>query len=209
SVETTNEVTPFKVGNTLFLCTPHQFLDALDADAGRRLWCCNPQLKGGRTLQHPTLPGVSYPAAMDALRLRSTTPKADDEMPTPSPRKVQLPTNDGRLIAVNADNGQACKDFGLNGEIDLQQNMPHAYPGGYNPTSPLVVTASTIVIGGSVTDNFSNREPSGVIRGYDVRTGALKWVFDTGAEDPNAMPGEQTKFAHNSPNAWAPLAYDA
>ena len=209
SVETTNEVTPIKVGNTLFLCTPHQFLDALDAATGRRLWRYDPQLKADKTFQHLTCRGVSYHDANNAVRFPASAAKAGGQVSSLCPRKVLLPTNDGRLIAVNADNGQACKDFGLNGEIDLQQNMPHAYPGGYNPTSPPVVTASTIVIGGSVTDNFSNREPSGVIRGYDVRTGALKWVFDTGAEDPNAMPGEQTKFAHNSPNAWAPLAYDA
>lgn len=48
-----------------------------------------------------------------------------------------------------------------------------------------------------------------MIRGYDVNSGKLIWVFDTGAEDPNAMPGKETQFVHNSPNAWAPLAYDA
>lgn len=93
--------------------------------------------------------------------------------------------------------------------MNLQEFMPYAYPGGYNPTSPGVVTGSTVVIAGSVTDNYSNKEPSGVIRGYDVNTGKLLWVFDTGAADPNAMPGEGTTFVHNSPNAWAPLAYDA
>ena len=93
--------------------------------------------------------------------------------------------------------------------MNLQEFMPYAYLGGYNPTSPGVVTGSTVVIAGSVTDNYSNKEPSGVIRGYDVNTGKLLWVFDTGAADPNAMPGEGTTFVHNSPNAWAPLAYDA
>ncbi|MEY0462169.1 membrane-bound PQQ-dependent dehydrogenase, glucose/quinate/shikimate family, partial [Providencia rettgeri] len=103
----------------------------------------------------------------------------------------------------------ACRDFGQNGEINLLASMPYAYLGGYNPTSPPIVTGNTIIIGGSVTDNLSTQEPSGVIRGYDVNSGKLIWVFDTGAEDPNAMPGKETLFVHNSPNAWAPLAYDA
>ena len=209
SGETTNEVTPIKIGDKLFLCTPHQFLDALDPTTGRRLWRFDPRLKADKTFQHLTCRGVAYHDADNGVRFPASRAKAGDQAPGLCPRKVLLPTNDGRLIAVNADNGHPCGDFGKDGEIDLQQSMPHAYPGGYNPTSPPVVTASTIVIGGSVTDNFSNQEPSGVIRGYDVRTGALKWVFDTGAEDPNAMPGDQTKFVHNSPNAWAPLAYDA
>ena len=128
---------------------------------------------------------------------------------TECPRKIILPVNDGRLVAVNADTGKACSDFGTNGQVDLQKDMPYAYPGGYNPTSPPVVTGTTIVIAGSVTDNYSSKEPSGVIRGYDVNTGKLLWVFDTGAEDPNAIPAPGQTFVHNSPNAWAPLAYDA
>ncbi|MDN5433810.1 MAG: PQQ-binding-like beta-propeller repeat protein, partial [Acinetobacter sp.] len=87
--------------------------------------------------------------------------------------------------------------------------MPFPYPGGYIPTSPPVVTGTTIIIGGSTTDNYSTQEPSGVIRGYDVNTGALLWVFDTGAENPNQIPGPGQKYVQNSPNAWAPLAYDA
>ncbi|OZI50695.1 glucose/quinate/shikimate family membrane-bound PQQ-dependent dehydrogenase [Bordetella genomosp. 4] len=209
SAETTNEVTPIKVGDKLFLCTPHQFLDALDAATGKRLWRYDPKLKADKTFQHLTCRGVSYHDAGNTERFPASLAKGDSTASTICPRKILLPANDGRLIAVNADNGQKCSDFGNDGEIDLQKSMPHAYPGGYNPTSPPVVTSTTIVIGGSVTDNFSNKEPSGVIRGYDVRTGALKWVFDTGAQDPNAMPGEATQFVHNSPNAWAPLAYDA
>jgi len=209
SGETTNEVTPIKIGDKLFLCTPHQFLDALDPATGKRLWRYDPKLKSDKTFQHLTCRGVAYHDASNTERFPASQAVADGLPSSTCPRKVLLPTNDGRLIAVNADNGQKCTGFGDNGEIDLQKNMPHAYPGGYNPTSPPVVTATTIVIGGSVTDNFSNKEPSGVIRGYDVQTGELKWVFDTGAQDPNAMPGEHTAFVHNSPNAWAPLAYDA
>ncbi len=211
SGETTNQVTPIKVGDKVFICTTHQFLDALDAATGKRLWRFDPRLKSDRTFQHLTCRGVAYHDAGNAERFaRSASLHAPGSAPSSvCPRKVILPVNDGRLIAVNADTGQACTDFGRGGEIDLQANMPYPYPGGYNPTSPPVVTASTIVIGGSVTDNLSNREPSGVIRGYDVNTGALRWVFDTGAQDPNQMPGEKGVFVHNSPNAWAPLAYDA
>ena len=39
------------------------------------------------------------------------------------------------------------------------------------------------MIAGSVTDNFSTRETSGVIRGFDVNTGKLLWAFDPGAKD--------------------------
>lgn len=156
-----------------------------------------------------TCRGVAYynqnNSAEFAKSLEVRQPSISDECP----EKVFLPVNDGRLIAVNAQTGNACRDFGQNGEINLLASMPYAYLGGYNPTSPPIVTGNTIIIGGSVTDNLSTQEPSGVIRGYDVNSGKLIWVFDTGAEDPNAMPGKETQFVHNSPNAWAPLAYDA
>jgi quinoprotein glucose dehydrogenase len=71
-----------------------------------------------------------------------------------------------------------------------------------------VITSKVIVVAGAVTDNFGTREPSGVIRGFDVDTGKLLWAFDPGASDPNAIPGDQHSFTMNSPNSWAPAAYD-
>ncbi|MDY0743572.1 glucose/quinate/shikimate family membrane-bound PQQ-dependent dehydrogenase [Paucibacter sp. R3-3] len=209
SGETTNELTPIKIGDRMFICTTHQFLDALDPATGKRLWRFDPKLKADRTFQHLTCRGVSYYDGADTAGNAASVDKKLSTVSAECPHKVILPVNDGRLFAVNPDTGKACSDFGKDGQIDLQANMPFPYPGGYNPTSPPVVTGSTIVIGGSITDNLSNKEPSGVIRGYDVNTGALRWVFDTGAQDPNQMPGGDTQFAHNSPNAWAPLAYDA
>ncbi len=33
--------------------------------------------------------------------------------------------------------------------------------------------------------------------------------FDPGAKDPNAIPSDEHTFTFNSPNSWAPAAYDA
>ncbi len=87
--------------------------------------------------------------------------------------------------------------------------MPDTKPGLYEPTSPPIITDKTIVMAGSVTDNFSTRETSGVIRGFDVNTGELLWAFDSGAKIPNAIPSDEHTFTFNSPNSWAPAAYDA
>ncbi|MCR2222814.1 hypothetical protein NSX28_24150, partial [Salmonella enterica] len=35
------------------------------------------------------------------------------------------------------------------------------------------------------------------------------WAFDPGAKDPNAIPADEHHFVPNSPNSWAPAAYDA
>lgn len=207
SGETTNQVTPIKVGDNMYMCTTHQWLIALDPATGKEKWRFDPKLKADKTYQHLTCRGVMYYDANNTTEF-ATSLQAKKSVSTECPRKVFLPVNDGRLVAINADTGQACSDFGDKGEVNLQKLMPYAYPGGYNPTSPGVVSGTTVVIAGSVTDNYSNKEPSGVIRGYDVNTGKLLWAFDTGAQDPNALPGENSTFVHNSPNAWAPLAYD-
>ncbi|WP_343595337.1 glucose/quinate/shikimate family membrane-bound PQQ-dependent dehydrogenase [Acinetobacter sp.] len=206
--EVTNQVTPIKIGNNMFMCTTHQQLVALDPATGKEKWRFDPKLKSDPSFQHLTCRGVSYFDANNTTEFAASL-QHKQSTSTQCPRKVILPVNDGRLVAVNADNGQRCTDFGNNGEVDLQKDMPYAYDGGYNPTSPPVVTGTTIIIAGSTTDNYSTKEPSGVIRGYDVNTGKLLWVFDTGAQDPNAIPGPGQKFVHNSPNAWAPLAYDS
>ncbi len=152
--EITNEVTPIKIRDTLYLCTPHQKLFALDAATGKQKWQFDPQLKFNPTFQHITCRGVSYhetPAATGA---------AADASPALCARRIILPVNDGRLFALDADSGKPCADFANNGELNLQSNMPYATPGHYEPTSPPVITDKVIVIAGAVTDNYSNREPS-------------------------------------------------
>lgn len=198
--EITNEVTPIKVGDSLYLCSAHQKLFALDAATGKEKWMFDPKTKVEPSFQHMTCRGVSYHEAK-----ANSAEATDSKM---CPRRILLPTNDGRLFAINADNGQPCEGFGDNGVVNLQANMPHNYLGGYEPTSPPVVTDKVIIIGGAVTDNYSVAEPSGVIRGYDVNNGKLLWVFDLGASDPNKIPKEGENFTANSPNAWPPLSYD-
>lgn len=208
SGETTNQVTPIKVGDNMYICTTHQKLVALDPATGKAKWTFDPKLKADNTFQHLTCRGVSYFDANNTVGFEASL-AAKKTTSEQCPQKVILPVNDGRLVAINATTGRPCTDFGHNGEVDLQKDMPFPYPGGYIPTSPPVVTGTTIIIAGSTTDNYSTEEPSGVIRGYDVNTGKLLWVFDTGAEDPNRIPAPGQKYVQNSPNAWAPLAYDA
>ncbi|QKJ88864.1 Glucose dehydrogenase [Paramixta manurensis] len=202
--EITNEVTPIKVRDTLYLCTPHQILFALDAVTGKQKWKFDPGLKPNPTFQHVTCRGVSYhedPAAVSAAQGNAS--------PALCARRILLPVNDGRLFALDADSGKRCPDFANNGELDLQHKQPVTTPGAYEPTSPPIVTNNVIVIAGAVTDNYSTREPSGVIRGFDVNSGKLLWAFDPGAKDPNAIPEDEHHYTLNSPNSWAPAAYDA
>ncbi|WP_312046729.1 glucose/quinate/shikimate family membrane-bound PQQ-dependent dehydrogenase [Erwinia sp.] len=201
--EMTDEVTPIKIGDSLYLCTPHQILFALDAATGKEKWKFDPQLKTDPSFQHVTCRGVSYHETPAAANVPA------GGKPALCARRVILPVNDGHLYSLDAETGALCPEFGENGKLNLQQNMPNARAGAYEPTSPPIVTDTTIVVAGAVTDNYSTKEPSGVVRGFDVNTGKLLWAFDPGAKDPNVVPEGEQHYVANSPNSWAPAAYDA
>ena len=48
--ETTFQVTPLKIGNRLFLCTPHQNVIALNATTGEEIWRYDPEIRGDLAL---------------------------------------------------------------------------------------------------------------------------------------------------------------
>ncbi|MBW8729146.1 MAG: glucose/quinate/shikimate family membrane-bound PQQ-dependent dehydrogenase [Inquilinus limosus] len=201
--ETTFEVTPIKVGDTLYLCSQHQRLFALDARTGTLRWSYDPKVKNNPTFQHLTCRGVSYhETAAGAVDTTGAPAPAD------CPRTIFLPVNDGRMIALNADTGAPCQSFGDHGTLNLQEGMGVQTAGFYEPTSPPVVSDRIIVIAGSVIDNYSTQEPSGVIRGFDIHTGKLVWAWDAGAADENALPSPTHTYTNNSPNSWMTASYD-
>ena len=157
--ETTFQVTPLKIGNRLFLCTPHQDVIALDATTGQQIWRYEPQVRGDLALQHLTCRGLSYHPGNGATAAAPAAPQAAETQPVPdlpvaastsaqtTPEcnaKLFMPTADGRLIAVNPDNGAVCASFGGGtGQINLWRNMPNVKPGAYYSTSPPVVARAS------------------------------------------------------------------
>ncbi|CAO3440406.1 membrane-bound PQQ-dependent dehydrogenase, glucose/quinate/shikimate family [Azospirillum endophyticum] len=198
--ETTFEVTPLKIGNRLFLCSPHQHVIALDATSGKEVWRRDLQIDPKQlALQHLTCRGLSYHPAQ-----QSAAPAAAGACAA----KLFMPTADGRLVALNPEDGSVCTGFGENGQINLWANMPNVRPGAYYSTSPPVVTAKLVIVGGTVLDNVSTKEQSGVVRAFDVNDGHLVWNWDSAKPDQTApISGGQT-YTVNSPNSWSIASVD-
>jgi len=189
------EVTPLKIGDTLYFCTPHNRIVALDAQTGRERWVHDPKVDP-QAGAFRSCRGVSYWAG----------PK--DAPPQACPRRILAPTLDARLLAVDADTGRPCADFGRNGEVDLKVGMGKIPPNAYYVTSPPAIGKDVAVVGGWVTDSWSVDMPSGVIRGYDVRTGRLVWNWDPGRPDETAPISAGETYTRASPNSWAPATVD-
>ncbi|HLG47003.1 MAG TPA: membrane-bound PQQ-dependent dehydrogenase, glucose/quinate/shikimate family [Reyranella sp.] len=190
-IETTYELTPIKVGDKLFVCTPHDIAIALDPDSGKELWRFDPHIREAKNLQHLTCRGVSYHEAANATGECA--------------KRIFLPTADARLFALDADTGKPCRDFGGGGAVNLWQGMPDpaSHVGEYYSTSPPVVARDLVIVSGEVTDNYSTDEPSGVVRAYDVTTGRLVWNFDSGNPDATEPIAPDQHYVKNSPNSWS------
>ena len=154
-------------------------------------------------------PGDPNPRVTQSPRVTREEATGPDPVRPDCLRRVFLPTRDARLIAVSATSGTICPGFGGDdGTVNLWQHMPNVTPGAYYSTSPPLVAGDVIVVSGGVNDNLSTTLPSGVIRAFDLRTGALRWNFDPekpGATAPLA-PGET--YTANAPNSWSVASYD-
>ena len=62
--ETTYQVTPLKIGDTLYMCTPHNWAIALDAASGKEKWKFDSNSGMNPDRQHQTCRGVTYYACL-------------------------------------------------------------------------------------------------------------------------------------------------
>lgn len=205
-----DQQTPLQVGDVLYLCTPHNNVIAVNADTGKKIWehVVNAQAEVWNRCR-----GLAYFDATKPL----TQPSVPGSTPVPQPalaagdtcqRRLLMNTIDARLMAINADNGELCQNFGDQGVVDLKAGLGEAQDPKYQLTSAPTLAGTTVVVGGRVADNVQTDMPGGVIRGFDVITGEMRWAFDTGNDDPNAKLQAGQNYARSTPNSWAPMSYD-
>lgn len=200
--EFTYEMTPIKVGDLLYLCTPHDIVIALDPVTGSARWRFDPKVSVKGT-QHMSCRGVSYYDSAAAPGAPPMAPRAPD-----CSTRIFLATNDARLIALDAMSGRPCADFGSNGQLNLTPQYPGYNEGWYQFTSAPLISRGLVVLAGSIYDNMSDKMPSGVVRAFDAKTGKLVWNFDPGNPDATAPLPAGQHYSLSSPNSWSTSAAD-
>ncbi|MFY0401854.1 membrane-bound PQQ-dependent dehydrogenase, glucose/quinate/shikimate family [Pantoea dispersa] len=203
ATEYTFEATPLKANGMLYFCTPHNEVHALDPQSGAVKWKYTPAKDRSYLQQHQTCRGVSYYAGAPAA--------VQDTAATPAMcrKRIFNATTDARLIALDADSGKPCADFGNNGVVDLHANMGEVRPHALMQTAAPLVAGNLVIVGGSVMDNgFNSGNPSGVIRAYDVQSGRLVWNFDPANPQNTAPIAAGQTYPQDTPVAWGTLSAD-
>ena len=200
--EFTYEMTPIKVGDLLYLCTPHDIVIAVDPVSGQTRWRFDPKVSVKGT-QHMSCRGVSYWDSAAAPGAPPMAPRAPD-----CSTRIFVATNDARLIALDALSGRPCADFGTNGEINLTPQYPGYHEGWYQFTSAPLVTRGLVVLAGAIFDNRAVKMPSGVVRAFDAKTGKLVWNFDPGNPEQTTPLAPGQHYSLSSPNSWSTSAAD-
>ena len=196
------EATPLMVEGALYLSTPYNRVIALDAETGAQRWVFDAKVDPVRRLAIVTSRGVSTwldPAAGRAMVCR---------------RRIFVATIDARLIALDAADGAPCADFGRQGTVDLKQGITVIDNACcYQVTSPPAIVNGLVVVGSSIGDNRSADMERGVVRAYDVRTGALRWSWDpipTRESDPARATWAGDSWRRTgAANVWSVISVDA
>jgi len=176
---------PIMVNGVLYGVTPKHRIIALDAATGNLLW----KFDSGITGRGPNR-GVVYWASGENRRIFGA---------------VQ-----SYLYALDARTGQPIKSFGRDGRIDLREGL------GRDPTkqsivltSPGIIYQDLIIVGDRTPESLP--APPGDIRAYDVRSGAIRWVFHTiphpGEYGYDTWPKDAWTYT-GAANNWSGMALD-
>src|SRR5438093_2046953 len=196
------EATPLVADGVMYVGTPLGRVIALDPATGRERWVFDPAIKRD----------VTY----GDFASRGVATWVDEAAPTGTGcrRRIFVATAQSQLIALDARDGRPCAGFGRSGIVDLKAGLRIApfEPGAYSMTSPPLVVNGVVIIGSSIADNSRPNPASGEVRGYDARSGALKWTWDPIPQDSgDPAYGEWGgALAHKTgaANAWSVLAAD-
>jgi quinoprotein glucose dehydrogenase len=187
------EVTPIKVGDTLYICTPHSQVIALDAVTGTERWKFDPK---------PETSNNAYLACRGVAFYQAPAG-------TECAQRIIAPVADARLVALDATTGKPCNGFGEQGFVSLRQYLGDVPKGFHFVTSPPLVVGDRVILGGWIYDGQKTNEPSGAVRAFDPITGQIAWAWDIGRPgSPVAHPAADENFTPGTPNAWGVYTAD-
>ena len=183
--------TPLMINGVLYASDGIGLVEAFDPATGRTLWVQESTDLGPEALAGTSTRGIAYWRNGADERILSVRPPY--------------------LYAINLKTGELIRSFGEAGKVDLRTGLgPQPQP--FNFTSAPLIVKDIAVIGSSIADNPNVKEGTrGDVRGYEIKTGKLRWTFRTiprerefGVETWEDRAWEYT----GAVNAWSNLSAD-
>jgi len=197
----TFEATPVLAFGMLYVETGTNIVIALDPESGRERWRYDPHLDRARHYAEASSRGVSVWESADARQTGACR------------RRVFTGTLDARLLALDAETGRPCADFGAGGAVDLTRGVRIRDVGAYLVTSPPAIYGNVVIVGSAIGDNRATDVERGVIRAYDAVSGTQLWSFDPlpdAATHPAAADWNLAQaLGTGAGNAWSVMSVDA
>jgi len=187
---------PIVVNGIMYGVTPRMKLFAVRANTGEQIWRFDPFADPNKKTRFHAVRGVVYWEDGEDKRI--------------------LFAAGPFLYAVNALTGEKIPGFGTNGEVSLHVGLGDVEALGHDVeklsvdiTTPGVIYKDLLITGSRVSE-YGDAAP-GYIRGFNVRTGKLEWVFHTvplpGEYGYETWPKEAYKRIGGA-NAWSGLVVD-
>jgi len=149
--------TPLMVHGVMYGSNAIGLTEAFDPETGRTLWVQKPG-------------GVDIRAASPNRGVAYWSQGGDERI---------FSFRDHSLFALNAKSGELMSEFGNSGTVDLNDGLDTTL-GQWHWTSAPLVVKDVVVMGSSMAeqDSATRKEgQAGDVRGYDARTGTLRWTF--------------------------------
>jgi quinoprotein glucose dehydrogenase len=192
SVTNYYRATPLMIEGLLFVQNGLGLVEALEAATGRVVWAQEASTRGFEGLNEGRASrGIAYFRGDQDRRI--------------------LTVRGDYLFALDAKTGKGFSDFGDNGKVDLRQGLNPRLSQFRWAGVPLVVK-DVVVIGAPGLDYPSRKEGTpGDVRGYDVRTGKLRWTFHViprpGEFGVGTWEDDSWKYT-GSANLWSMMSAD-
>jgi membrane-bound PQQ-dependent dehydrogenase (glucose/quinate/shikimate family) len=191
------EATPLVAHGILYFTTASSRVIALEPETGKKIWEYDPQ--------------AGLPLNVEAGARKYNVNRGVAYWESGAEQRIIYGTYDGRLIALDARTGKPCRDFGVDGAINLRVGAADRFPDSrYSITSPPAIYKDLVITGAEVPE-APGHGPSGVVRAFHIRTGKLAWLFHTIPEP--GEPGSETWEKGSSKdrtgaNVWSVMSVD-
>lgn len=203
------EMTPLVRRGAMYVSTPRGRLLALDPARGEVRWEFDAALDHER----------SYPEDWTSRGVAGWTDPTAEPGALCAHRIFMAPV-DGRIFALDAEEGVLCRNFGDLGVLDpvkgpIASGRPPEGESVPSITSPPIVVGDVLVVGSTMDKNREVAPLAGEVRAFEARTGTLRWTFDPIPRDagdpgrgewPEGEAGEVVESAGG--NVWSIMSAD-